>query len=278
MHQHSGTMESLWRTWDATGRGLLRYRRLLWQMVSTDLRGRYVGSLLGFTWSILHPLVLVGIFVLVFSRVLGATIDAGGGRVAYGVYLCAGLLPWMAFQEVVSRSTTVFLDQANLVRKINFPPAFLHGYVLCAAAVNLALLVAAFFVVLLPAGSPPRAAWILWPFFLLLQLLFGAGLGLAASVAHVFFRDTAQFVGLGLQVWFWLTPIVYPIEILPGRLSSLLAWNPLCRFTRIHQSLVLDGRLPALGETVTALALAALAVAAGLTLLAATYRRIPDEL
>lgn len=278
MNDHSGTTVSLFRTWGASGRGLVRNRRLLWQMVSTDLRGRYVGSLLGFTWSILHPLVLVAIFVLVFSRIMGARIDAGGGHVAYGVYLCAGLLPWLAFQEVVSRSTTVFLDQANLIRKINFPPAFLHGYVLVAAAVNLAFLIGAFFVILLAGRNAPQGAWIVWPLFLLLQLLFGAGLGLVTSIAHVFFRDTAQFVSLGLQVWFWLTPIVYPIEIVPERVASLLSWNPVCLFTRIHQGLVVEGRMPALGESCAAFALAALAIAAGVALLAATHRRIPDEL
>jgi homopolymeric O-antigen transport system permease protein len=277
MHDHSSAMGSLWRTWDVTGRGFVRNRRLLWQMVTTDLRGRYVESVLGFAWSIIHPLALVGIFVLVFSRIMGARIDADGGRVAYGVYLCAGLLPWTAFQEVLARSTTVFVDQANLTRKINFPPAFMHGYVLAAAALNLAFLIAAFLFILLVTGSL-RATLIGWPLFLLLQLLFGAGLGLIASIAHVFFRDTAQLVNLGLQVWFWLTPIVYPIEIVPKRVASVLFWNPAYLFTRIHQSLVVSGRWPTLGETFTAFALPAVAIAAGLALLEAAQRRIPDEL
>jgi lipopolysaccharide transport system permease protein len=278
MRDHSGTMGSLWRTWDATGRGFVRNRRLLWQMVTTDLRGRYVESVLGFAWTIIHPLALVGIFVLVFSRVMGAQVDADGGRVAYGVYLCAGLLPWIAFQEVVARSTTVFLDQANLIRKINFPPAFMHGYVLAAAALNLAFLIAAFFLVLVLSGNSLHAAAIAWPLFLLLQLLFGAGLGLIASIAHVFFRDTAQLVNLGLQVWFWLTPIVYPIDIVPGRVAALLSWNPLYLFTRVHQDLIVNGRWPSPVETIAALALPALAIAAGIALLGAAHRRIPDEL
>src|SRR4029079_10871415 len=94
---------------------------LLWQMTVTDLRGRYVGSSLGLFWSVIHPLVMIVIYTVVFSQVMGARMPNNQDRYAYGLYLCSGLLPWMAFQEVVLRCTTLFPDNANLVRKVAFP-------------------------------------------------------------------------------------------------------------------------------------------------------------
>ena len=256
---------------------LVREADLVWQMVSTDLRTRYVGSLLGFVWSILHPCVLIAIYILVFSNVLGARMPQGGGAHGYGVYLCAGLIPWLALQEVVLRSTTIFLDQANLVKNVAFPAIFLHAYVLAVAAVNCAFFVAAFVIVLLVAGQPLHPALLVWPLFLVLQLFFAAGVGLFTSVLHVFFRDTAPAVSLALQGWFWLTPIVYPLEVVPERFAALLRFNPIAWFTRVHQDIVLGGRWPSAAEIALAIAASAAALGAGFALLHVTRQRILDE-
>lgn len=256
---------------------LLREGDIVWQMVSTDLRTRYVGSLLGFTWSIVHPCAIIAIYVLVFSNVLGARLPQGGGTYGYAIYLCAGLIPWLALQEVIGRSTTVFFDQAKLVKNVAFPPVFLHAYVLVAAAVNCAIFAAAFTVILAVLGQPLYPALAAWPLFLVLQLAFAAGIGLFTSVLHVFFRDTAPAVSLGLQLWFWLTPIVYPLEVVPQRFATLLRFNPMVWFTRVHQDIVLSGRWPSAAEAVLGIAVSGTALLVGLALLRATRHRILDE-
>ena len=120
-------------------RSLMRHWDLLSQMVATDLRGRYVGSALGLFWSVIHPLVMIVIYTIVFARVMGTRLQGSGDPYAYGVYLCSGLFPWIAFQEIVTRSTTLFPDNANLVRKVAFPKIILYGFVALSTAVNLGL-------------------------------------------------------------------------------------------------------------------------------------------
>lgn len=282
MHNKSLTyglwpIASKWE-WARAARNFLRHRDLLWQMVSTDLRGRYVGSTLGIFWSVIHPLVLISIYTLIFSHVMRTRLAGNSGPYDYSVYLCAGLLPWMAFQEILTRCTAVFLDQANLVKKVAFPKTLLHGYVLGAAGINLALMLVVFFFFLLLIGHPLNWSFCLWPLFLLLQLLFATGLGFFTSALNVFFRDTAQIVSVFLQFWFWLTPIVYPPGVLPEGFSFLLALNPLYRFIHVHQELVLTGRLPSGVEMIFLVGLSLIALVGGMTFFRLLRRRIPDEL
>jgi lipopolysaccharide transport system permease protein len=259
-------------------RSLAAHRDLLWQMVSTDIRGRYVGSMLGLFWTVLHPLVMIVIYTLVFSRVMGSRLPSSGDPYAFSVYLCSALLPWIAFQDVILRTTTVFPDNAALVRKVAFPKSVLYGAITATSAINFVLAAAAFFTVLLLAGHAFPATVALWVVVTLLQLGFGLGLGIVASVLHVFLRDTAQIVGVLCQLWFWLTPIVYVESVLPTWLQQAGRLNPLRAFALAHRSLVVDGRLPAAGQTLALAGLTAITLAAGTWL----YRRfradILDEL
>lgn len=257
---------------------LLRYRDLLRQIVATDLAGRYAGSALGLLWSFVHPIVLVAIYLVVFGGLLGARLPGAPGTYEYGVYLCAGFIPWVGFSEISMRATTVFVDRADLVRHAAFPKIVLPAAVLGVAAFNVAILALVFLAVLAALGRPISGVIVAWPAFLLLQLVFAVGLGLVASVLHVFLRDTAQALGVLLQFWFWMTPIVYPASVLPERFARLVEWNPLVPFTRAHHRLVVEGRLPDGSDVALVLGLASAALIAGLVLLAAAERRLPDEL
>jgi lipopolysaccharide transport system permease protein len=260
-------LRSLGRNWD-----------LLSQMVMTDLRGRYVGSSLGLFWSVIHPLVMIIIYTLVFSRVMGARLPGTVDRYAYSIYLCSGLLPWMAFQELVQRSTTIFPDNAGLVRKVAFPKVVLYGFVTLSSAINFGLAVGVFVLVLGLSGHLLPATALLWLPLVALQLGFALGLGMIMSVLHVFVRDTAQLVSVLLQVWFWMTPIVYVDTILPAWAQRAELLNPLFVFSAAHRSVVLSGTLPTLASTAGLGALTVVTLAAGLAL----YRRfradILDEL
>jgi lipopolysaccharide transport system permease protein len=257
---------------------LMRHWDLLWQMVVTDLRGRYVGSSLGLFWSVIHPLVMIVIYTVVFSQVMGARLPGSQDSYAYGLYLCSGLLPWMGFQEVVLRCTTLFPDNANLVRKVAFPKSILYGYVTLSSAINMLLAIAIFMIAYLLTGHRLHAALLLWLPMIALQLAFGLGLGVLTSVVHVFLRDTSQLVGVLFQLLFWATPIVYVANVLPTRLGTLQRYNPLFMFTSVHRTIVLDAAAP------SPLRVAALVVLTGATLAVAVlvYRRfradILDEL
>jgi lipopolysaccharide transport system permease protein len=257
----------------------LRHRDLLWQMVGNDLRGRYVGSFFGVFWNILHPLVQIAIYTLIFSQVMGARLGGNSSPFAFSIYLCAGLLPWLVFAEIINRCTSVFWDNANVVKKIAFPKVLLHTYIFVAGAVNLAILVILFLIFLAYCQELPAfGALLVWASMLIVQLVFALGIGLLTSVLNVFFRDMAQIVGVLLQFWFWLTPIVYVPDVLPAAFRGLLAYNLVARLTQIHQGLILHGTLPRLEECVLLGLIAGVTLGLGLVCFWTLRRRIPDEL
>jgi lipopolysaccharide transport system permease protein len=230
-------------------------------------------------WNILHPLVQIAIYTLIFSQVMGARLGGSASPFAFSIYLCAGLLPWVVFAEVINRCTSVFWDNANVVKKIAFPKILLHTYIFVAGAVNLAILVSLFLIFLAYFQElPTLQAILVWGGMLALQLVFALGIGLLTSVLNVFFRDMAQIVGVLLQFWFWLTPIVYVPDILPAAFRGLLAYNLAARFTQIHQGLILHGRLPRLEEWVFLGLSAGVTLSLGLVCFWTLRRRIPDEL
>jgi lipopolysaccharide transport system permease protein len=255
-------------------RSLSRHWDLLWQMVTTDLRGRYVGSTLGLFWTVIHPLVLILVYTVVFASVMGARIPGSADAYGYGIYLCAGLFPWLAFQEIVTRTTTIFPDNAGLVRKVAFPKVILYGFVTLSGAINLALALAIFLTAIALTGHSLHAAVLVWVPLIALQLAFGLGLGMVLSVFHVFVRDTAQLVAVGFQLLFWLTPIVYLEDLLPAWLRRLEVLNPLYLFTRTHQDVVLYGLLPSARRVAMLLVLTGVSLALGTVV----YRRFRSEI
>ncbi len=259
---------------------IVGHRDLLWQMIGADLRGRYAGSLLGVFWNVVHPLVLISIYILVFGRLIGARLGGDLGDVhAYGIYLCAALLPWNAFAEVLSRSTTVFTEHGNLVRKIAFPKILLHLYIVGTAMVHTALIAGILVAFMAAIGQlPAPAALAAWLATVILQLALASGLGLFASIVHVYFRDVASLVGVALQVGFWLTPIVYVAGVLPPGARGLLVANPLAHFARVQQGLLLRGELPGPADAALLLALAGVPLLLGMAFFARTRHGIADEL
>ena len=256
------------------GRSLLRHWDLVWQMAATDLRGRYVGSSLGLFWSVLHPLVMITIYTVVFSQVMGARLPGTSDAYAYGIYLCSALLPWGAFGEVISRSTTIFVDNSNLVRKVSFPKVVLYGFVMVSASLNLALALSVFVVALLLSGHGLPPTMLLWIPLIGLQMLLALGIGMMLSVVHVFVRDTAQLVAVSLQLLFWVTPIVYVEEILPERVQRLEWMNPLYGLSTAHHDLVLRGTLPDPTRVILPCVLAVAALIGGTIL----YRRFRADI
>ena len=241
-------------------RALWDYRAFVLGMVARDFRGRYLGSVLGSSWAILNPLAQIVIYTLIFSQVMRARLPNIQDPLAYSLYLCAGLLTWNYFVEVLLRSQTVFLEQANMLKKVSFPRVTLPSYVFLSASVNFLIIWALFLAFLLVSGRWP--GWVLVALvpLLLLQQTLAVGLGLVLGVTNVFFRDVAQVVGVGLQFWFWLTPIVYPVTTVPEVVRNMIAWNPLYPLVTSYQQIIVEHRWPA-WTALWVVAAAALAVA-----------------
>lgn len=214
---------------------------LLRELVKRDFQGRYAGSLFGFVWSLVQPLWLLLLFTFVFSTVMKVS-PVGDVRTKYfAVFLFGGLLPWMALQEGVLRSSTAITDNASLVKKLRFPSEILVLAVILAALLHEAIAAVIYLLVLAFVGE---LSWGGLPLLLIavpLQVGLTLGLGLLASSLHVFFRDTAQILALLLNAWFYLTPVVYPLALVPEGYRRWLELNPLTPLVGLYRQAFLGG-------------------------------------
>jgi lipopolysaccharide transport system permease protein len=225
-------------------RALWMYRGFVLGSVRREFLSRYVNSLLGPGWALLNPLAMIAVYTLVFAHVMQSRLAEVPTTFGYSIYLCAGLLTWQLFAEIVTRGQSVFVEQANLIKKLNFPRICLPAIVVLSALVNFAIIFGLFTIFLIVSGSFP--GWVFLGIVPVLAILvvFAAGLGVALGVLNVFFRDVSQFTPIFLQLWFWFTPIVYPASIVPEPVRSWLDANPLAALIGAIQSILLRGELP----------------------------------
>ena len=223
---------------------LWRYRYFVLASIAGELRGRYVRSRLGLVWSILHPLAQAAIFALVLSQVLGAKLAGVEHAAAYPIYLLAGIAAWNLFSEILNRCLTVFIEYSGTLKKIAFPRVCLPVIVFGSALLNHALLLLAIAVILLFFGLLPGTAWLALILGSVLISIFAFGLGVMFGIFNVFSRDVGQVVSIALQLWFWLTPIVYPMTILPEHLRWVLELNPMVPLVGIYQDALLLNQWP----------------------------------
>lgn len=204
-----------------------RYRHFIVSSIKNDLRSRFARSKLGALWMILQPLAQVAIYSLVLSRIMSAKLPGITNPYAYSIYLLAGMQGWSLFNEIVSRSLTVFVDNGRLLKKIVFPRVCLPLITVGSALVNNIMLFLVMIVVFAMLGHFPVVALLWMPVLMLITAAFSLGLGLLLGVLNVFVRDIAQFMMVVLQLWFWLTPVVYMSSIVPPSLHSLMQLNPM---------------------------------------------------
>jgi len=226
-------------------RALWSYRGLVTGLVRRDLRVRSLRALWGGAWLVIGPAIQIAIYTVVFSHVLSARLPGVDDPLAYGFYLCAGILPWAFFTELVMRAQTLFLEHAPLLKAVRFPRSVLPAALLGTGLVNFAIPVAILLAVLGATGRWPGAALVGAAPVLALWAALALGLGILTGTLNVFFRDVGYAIGIALQFWFWLTPIVYPASILPSWAQAALAWNPLAPLVAALQGIVVSGTWPA---------------------------------
>ena len=220
------------------------YRTFILGLVARDYRSRYLNSILGPGWSVLYPLAQILIFTLIFSQVMRARLPGIEDSFAYSIYVCSGILHWQFFVETLTRCQNVFVEQANLLKKVSFPRSSLPLYVLLSAGINYLILMLLFLGFLLIAGRLPGISLAALVLLLFLQQSFALGLGVFLGTLHVFFRDAGHLLGTFLQFWFWLTPIVYPLEIVPASLRFVPMLNPMTGLIRGYQGIFLENSWP----------------------------------
>lgn len=253
---------------------LWRYRHFIFSTVRREFESRYRSSLLGGLWTVIHPLAMILVYTLVFSQVMRSRLPGVAHDFGYSIFLCAGLLSWGLFAEIISRGCGIFLEHANLIKKIQFPRLCLPIVVILTALINFGIIFGLFTLFLIVSGHFPGVVYIAVVPLVALLIAFGIGLAIFLAVINVFFRDVGQLTGVLLTFWFWLTPIVYPADILPTVVRHALWLNPLAGWMMTMQNVILHARWPQWID------LMPITVAAGLfvTLGWVVYRRHAAEL
>lgn len=225
---------------------------LLRTLVRRDLEARYKGSVLGNLWPLLNYTSQLLIYTYVFSIVLKVKLSLKGlppNNLTFGLWLFAGLLPWIAFTSGLIPATGSVVGQPNLVKKVVFPLGLLPLVPILSAFIESAFGLMALIVLVAVTSQTLHTTLALLPLVWLTQLLFTAGLGYLAAGLTVFLRDVPQTVGIILNLWFYLTPIVYPMSAIPAQWRGWVFWlNPVAAIAEVYRDLVLVGEIRHWGE------------------------------
>ena len=214
-------------------------------MIRRDIRSRYIGSTLGFFWSIINPILMLLIFTFLFSVVFKIKIGDYGKEKGFVEFLICGFLPWIAFSEASLRSTGVIIENANLVKKLKFPSEL---FVVSTVLSSFLLQLIGFGLFILALILLRKIDSVLYLFFLpfgfILQILFTTGIGLILSCVNVFFRDVAQIANSLFMIWLYISPVMYPLSMVPEKYRIFLIVNPMTHLLEIYRSLILKQGFP----------------------------------
>jgi lipopolysaccharide transport system permease protein len=257
---------------------IANYRGFILGSVQREFQSKYRNSILGAAWTVLNPLAMIVVYTVIFSQVMHNRLPGASSAFAYSIYLCAGVLTWNLFAEITTKAQSVFLDNAGLIKKINFPRLCLPIIVVCNAGVNFAIIFGLFSAFLVVSGNFPGWVFVAVLPLLALQVLLAIGLGMILGVLNVFFRDVGQFFSIALQFWFWFTPVVYPASVLPENVRPLLAYNPMAPLIQGYQEILVNGRLPHWGSLLPTTALALILCLLGMQLFRRRAGEMVDEL
>ncbi len=229
-------------------RNLIERRNLLFQLAKRDFRQRYIGSAAGWLWGLVHPLVMLASWTFVFQYCMKSEMPAGSLTDNYTIFLLSGYLPWMLFQETVTRSANSLLEHANLITKTLFPSEMLPISVFFSSLANhfLALLLSIAGIAYFEGQVSPFV--LVLPFYMVLIGMLGVGIGWVFASLQVYVRDTAQAVLVLLTFWFWMTPIFITEDKIPEGMRFLIRGNPMSLFVRAYRERLLSWDWPAVDE------------------------------
>lgn len=252
-------------------RSLYHYRDLIVYLVARDLKVRYRRSALGIVWTMLQPLLTMGVLYVVFSSFFHSSFDLYG----YQVYVLAGLMFWNFFQQSILASMNSLRGNAAILRKLPVPIAVFPVATVISGLVNLVLALVPLMLIMLLSGHPIRPAMLFLPLSMLIAALFTLGAGLLLSPLSVFFADVTELVGVGLTLVMYLTPIFYPLALVPQSARWAVYYNPVRSILEIFRDPIYFGKIPPFQHVLLALSVALVALVVGWAVFRRSADRIP---
>ena len=227
------------------------YWELLMNLTKREVKGRYSQSFFGVAWAIAQPLATMAVFTLVFSRL--AKMPSMGAP--YPLFAFAALVPWFFFMNSVSSGTLSLITYRNIVTKTYFPREIIPLAQVCSRFIDFFAAAALYAILMTAYGVRPGAWALMAPVFFLLLILFTVGLTFATSAVNVFYRDVNPVVQIALQLWLYLTPVAYPLALVPDRFRLLFVLNPLSAIVEGFRASVVFNRAPDWSLTAVAAAI-----------------------
>jgi ABC-type polysaccharide/polyol phosphate export permease len=273
-------------------KNLYEFRELLWNLTLREIRGKYKRTALGQGWSLLNPVVSIAIFTLVFGLFLRAVPPVGNpsGLNVFAMWLAAGLLPWTFFSLALNGGMSAITSNSSLVTKVYFPREVLVAAAVVSFVPAFVLEMSVLVVAVIVVGANPLPWSPLLVALIALLALFAFGLALILSIATVYFRDTPYLMALVLQLWFYMSPVVYPEQLVHDALSSgrlgplasafetIYGLNPMLGFLRAFRAVLYDNRAPSLADWLSAGLATSVCLILGVVVFTRFSPRLAEEL
>ena len=249
------------------------YREMIFSMVRRDLRGRYKGSVLGFLWTFINPLLQLAVYTMVFSMIMRSDIEK------YYLHLFVALIPWIFFASCLTSGAVSVLGEKNLVTKIYFPREVLPIAYTTSSFVNmLYCFVVVLAVVLISGIKFNPLAWLCLPIIMIVEYIMALGVAFLASSITVFFRDLQHILGIVAMAWQFLTPILYSIDIVPENMMPIFMLNPMTPIIIAYRDILYFGRVPELFTLLHALLFGVIILSTGFMMFGQLKKRFAEEL
>ena len=220
---------------------LYNYREMVYNLVKKDLRGRYKGSILGFLWTFINPLLQLAVYTLVFSTIMRVNVDK------FYMYLFIALIPWIFFTTSILGGTISIIQNKDLIKKIYFPRIVIPISTVLATFMNMVFSMIVVILTLFISGIGISYYILLLPLIMILEFFLVLGMVFLFSSLNVFFRDIEYILSIIMMVWFYMTPIVYTVEMIPEKYKAFFYLNPMTNIVIFYRDILFYKRMPSFG-------------------------------
>lgn len=256
-----------------TIREVFAYRQMIFRLVKRDLRGRYKGSVLGFLWTFLNPLLQLVVYSLVFSAIMRVGIEN------YYIFLFVGLVPWLFFSSCLTGGASCIWQQQDLVKKIYFPREVLPIAFVLSQFVNMLLTFIVIFIVLFISGQGVNPVALLFlPVIMLVELVLALGITMILSGLTVYFRDLEYIFSIVSMAWMYLTPVMYSVDMVPPEYEHLFYLNPMTPIIIAYRDVLYYQQIPQLRTLLSGFSVGVIIFVAGWFVFSRMKRNFAEEL